>query len=215
MAVPSPLSTRWMDAEVSDTTPPDTLIDNAPSDPSNLGSPSFTFSSTEAGSTFECRVERRLRCCPAIEVECWPTPNVGAGRREQVFADFREAADHRGHRIPIGEAMCSSILGFGVRDRDDAFVLIDPFPLEGHRLSSAQAGQHQQGHNGAKWVAKDQTSFVNSGELAWCKNPFARVGAGGEGEVRKRIRSNIIVPLSPLKEHLGGYECVVLLRGRT
>ena len=40
-----------------DLTAPQTTIDSAPADPSNDPSPSFTFSSSEAGSTFECRLD--------------------------------------------------------------------------------------------------------------------------------------------------------------
>ena len=40
-----------------DLTAPQTTIDSAPADPSNDASPSFTFSSSEAGSTFECRLD--------------------------------------------------------------------------------------------------------------------------------------------------------------
>ena len=40
-----------------DLTAPQTTIDSAPADPSSDPSPSFTFSSSEAGSTFECRLD--------------------------------------------------------------------------------------------------------------------------------------------------------------
>ena len=40
-----------------DLTAPQTTIDSAPADPSNDPSPSFAFSSSEAGSTFECRLD--------------------------------------------------------------------------------------------------------------------------------------------------------------
>jgi len=39
-----------------DNTAPDTSLDSGPPDPSNDATPTFTFSSTETGSTFECRV---------------------------------------------------------------------------------------------------------------------------------------------------------------
>ncbi|HTL23333.1 MAG TPA: chitobiase/beta-hexosaminidase C-terminal domain-containing protein, partial [Mycobacteriales bacterium] len=40
-----------------DNTAPDTSIDNGPADPSNDATPTFDFSSSESGSTFECRVD--------------------------------------------------------------------------------------------------------------------------------------------------------------
>jgi hypothetical protein len=41
----------------SDTTPPQTTITSSPSSPTNDSTPSFSFSSSEGGSTFECRVD--------------------------------------------------------------------------------------------------------------------------------------------------------------
>jgi hypothetical protein len=40
-----------------DTTPPDTAIADGPSGPTSAKSPSFTFTSTEPGATFECRLD--------------------------------------------------------------------------------------------------------------------------------------------------------------
>ena len=40
-----------------DNTAPNTAIDSSPADPSNSTGPSFTFSATEGGSTFECRLD--------------------------------------------------------------------------------------------------------------------------------------------------------------
>src|SRR5206468_2668593 len=42
-----------------DTAAPDTTIDSGPADPdpTNDNAPTFTFSATETGSTFECRVD--------------------------------------------------------------------------------------------------------------------------------------------------------------
>ncbi len=40
-----------------DNAAPNTSIDSSPSDPSNATGPSFTFSSSEGGSTFECRLD--------------------------------------------------------------------------------------------------------------------------------------------------------------
>src|SRR6266542_3392214 len=40
-----------------DNTAPNTTVDSAPADPSNDATPTFAFSSSETGSTFECRVD--------------------------------------------------------------------------------------------------------------------------------------------------------------
>src|SRR5205807_1647052 len=40
-----------------DNTAPDTSITTQPSDPSNNTTPSFSFTSSESGSTFECRID--------------------------------------------------------------------------------------------------------------------------------------------------------------
>src|SRR5439155_12974910 len=50
---PTPATSTW----TVDLTPPDTTIDSSPSDPSGNATPTFTFSSSEAGSSFECRVD--------------------------------------------------------------------------------------------------------------------------------------------------------------
>jgi Bacterial Ig domain/Bacterial Ig-like domain len=49
----TPASYTW----IVDTGPPNTTIDSSPADPSNDATPSFTFSSSESGSTFECRID--------------------------------------------------------------------------------------------------------------------------------------------------------------
>src|SRR5207244_16086 len=50
---PTPASSTW----TVDLTAPNTTIDSSPSDPSGNATPAFTFSSSEAGSSFECRVD--------------------------------------------------------------------------------------------------------------------------------------------------------------
>ncbi|TML18319.1 MAG: hypothetical protein E6G33_00565, partial [Actinobacteria bacterium] len=49
----SPATNTW----TVDLTAPDTTIDTNPADPSNDTTPSFSFSSSETGSTFECRID--------------------------------------------------------------------------------------------------------------------------------------------------------------
>ena len=49
----TPASYTW----TVDLTAPNTTIGSTPADPSNNTTPSFTFSSNEAGSTFECRLD--------------------------------------------------------------------------------------------------------------------------------------------------------------
>src|SRR5207342_2826175 len=50
---PTPASYTW----TVDLTAPNTTIDSSPADPSNNTTPSFSFSSSESGSTFECRID--------------------------------------------------------------------------------------------------------------------------------------------------------------
>ena len=49
----SPASFTW----TVDTAAPNTTITAQPSDPSNVTGPSFSFSSSEGGSTFECQLD--------------------------------------------------------------------------------------------------------------------------------------------------------------
>src|SRR5207248_63986 len=49
----SPASYTW----TVDLTAPNTTIDTHPGDPSNNTTPNFSFSSSESGSTFECRID--------------------------------------------------------------------------------------------------------------------------------------------------------------
>src|SRR5439155_2321343 len=50
---PTPASYTW----AVDLTAPNTTIDSAPGDPSNDATPSFSFSASEPGSTFECQID--------------------------------------------------------------------------------------------------------------------------------------------------------------
>ena len=50
---PTPATYSW----TVDTTPPDTSITSTPSNPSNSSDASFSFTSTETGSTFECQLD--------------------------------------------------------------------------------------------------------------------------------------------------------------
>ena len=87
-----------------DTTPPQTTIDSGPSGPTNDSTPSFGFSSSESGSTFECRVDaaafagctspftssHALRRRPHLRGPC-------QRRRDQRRPDPRPALLHRRH----------------------------------------------------------------------------------------------------------------------
>jgi hypothetical protein len=54
----SPASRTWtVNVPPPDTTAPNTNITASPSDPSTSGSASFSFTSSEAGSTFQCRID--------------------------------------------------------------------------------------------------------------------------------------------------------------
>ncbi len=50
-------ASRAFTVETVDDTPPDTNITSGPSGPTNDSTPTFAFTSTEVGSTFECRVD--------------------------------------------------------------------------------------------------------------------------------------------------------------
>ena len=59
---PTPASYTW----TIDTVAPNTTIDSSPSDPSGSAAASFTFSSSETGSTFECQLDAEgMRPAPA------------------------------------------------------------------------------------------------------------------------------------------------------
>src|SRR5205823_6098426 len=51
-----------------DTAAPNTSITAQPSDPSNNTTPAFSFSSTETGSSFECRIDGRT-CTPCSSTD--------------------------------------------------------------------------------------------------------------------------------------------------
>jgi hypothetical protein len=53
----SPATWTWTINPPSDTTPPDTTITSGPSNPTTSTSASFAFSSTETGSTYECKLD--------------------------------------------------------------------------------------------------------------------------------------------------------------
>jgi CSLREA domain-containing protein len=52
----SPASASWT-VQAGDSTPPETTITGGPTGPTNDPTPTFTFSSSESGSTFQCRVD--------------------------------------------------------------------------------------------------------------------------------------------------------------
>ncbi|MDX6504389.1 MAG: hypothetical protein QOE29_1514, partial [Gaiellaceae bacterium] len=55
---PTPATSSWVvNVPPPDTTPPDTSITGGPADPSTSANASFTFSSTESGSTFACSLD--------------------------------------------------------------------------------------------------------------------------------------------------------------
>jgi hypothetical protein len=63
----APTVFAWkVDNSLEDKTPPDTAIASAPPDPSSSPVASFTYSSTEAGSTFQCKLDSgSFNSCPA------------------------------------------------------------------------------------------------------------------------------------------------------
>src|SRR5262249_57784393 len=69
----SPASYTW----TIDTTAPDTSITAQPGDPSSNTTPSFSFTSSEGGSTFECRIDGgSWTCSPSPDTL---PPAVGRG----------------------------------------------------------------------------------------------------------------------------------------
>ena len=61
----TPATYTWVIQTAPDTTPPDTSIASKPTNPSTSTSASFTYSSTEAGSTFECKLDSgSFSVCP-------------------------------------------------------------------------------------------------------------------------------------------------------
>ena len=62
----SPAAFSWeVDNSLADTTPPETTIVSKPPDPSSSSTASFTYSSNEPGSTFECALDGAFAACPA------------------------------------------------------------------------------------------------------------------------------------------------------
>ncbi len=66
----------WTVTAPSDTTPPDTSFTAGPTGPTNDATPAFSFSSTESGSSFECRVDSGAwSSCSSP----WTTPSLSDG----------------------------------------------------------------------------------------------------------------------------------------
>ncbi|GEM_PF-1676346 len=86
---PTPASYTW----AIDTTAPDTSITSQPSDPSGSANATFTFTSTEAGSTFECRLDgSAFAACTS------PNPYTGLADGSHTFQV--RATDTLGHTDP-------------------------------------------------------------------------------------------------------------------
>ena len=61
--------TWTVDNSLADTTPPDTVIDSGPPDPTTSSTVSFTYHSTESGSSFECKLDAAAFAgCPTTGV---------------------------------------------------------------------------------------------------------------------------------------------------
>ena len=95
-----------------DTAAPDTTINSGPTGTTNGNAPSFTFSATETGSTFECKLDG-----PGAATGTYASLHLAAGvrparrrrvhvlrprdrRRRQRRRDARDARVHRRHRRP-------------------------------------------------------------------------------------------------------------------
>jgi hypothetical protein len=73
----TPASRAW----TVDATTPETTINSGPPDLSNNRAPSFGFSSSEAGSTFECKLDAQLFFAPCTS----PRPLVGLADGSHIF----------------------------------------------------------------------------------------------------------------------------------
>ena len=77
----------------SDTTPPETTIDSGPSGTVNTGSASFSFSSSEAGSAFECSLD-------GAPYSRWSSPQIYAGLANGSHTFRVRATDAAGNADP-------------------------------------------------------------------------------------------------------------------
>jgi hypothetical protein len=77
-ADPTPASYMWtIDGDFVDETPPQTTIGSRPSSPNSNSTASFTYSSSEAGSSFECRLDGGpFSACQAVGISY---TDLGAG----------------------------------------------------------------------------------------------------------------------------------------
>jgi hypothetical protein len=78
-----------------DTTPPETQIDSGPSGPTTDASPSFAFSSSEPGSSFECRLDssQESAFAPCTSPKAYPSLPLGAHSFEVRAIDEAENVD--------------------------------------------------------------------------------------------------------------------------
>ena len=81
-------------ATFTDTTPPDTTINSGPQNPSGSGSATFTFSSTEPGSTFQCSLDG------GAFVACTSPRTVSVGNGSHTFSVFATDAGGNADQSP-------------------------------------------------------------------------------------------------------------------
>ena len=98
---------RTFTVAAPDTTPPDTEITTGPSGPTNDNTPTFAFTATEAGSTFECRIDGGAwaactspRTLAALERRRTQLRGAGHGRGRATSIEPRQPQLQRRHRRP-------------------------------------------------------------------------------------------------------------------
>ncbi len=123
-----PAGYTWtIDTTTPDTTPPDTTITNKPSNPSSNNSASFSFSSTEPGSTFECQLDSGgFSACAS------PQPYAGLSDGSHTFQV--RATDAAGNTDPTPEA--KKFASGGAQSRSFLLWVMKRAPFTEKRKSS-------------------------------------------------------------------------------
>ena len=109
-----------------DTAPPETTIDTKPANPPNNASPSFEFSSTEPGSSFECKLDSGT-------YESCTSPNSLTGLSDGSHTFYVKATDAAGNTDPTPADFTWTV------DTTTPETTITSGPADGATLSSGDA----------------------------------------------------------------------------